>query len=209
VGQAHGREDNAERLPTRGCLGGHLGGELQVRQAGDGKDRQLLAADQRGQRVDGRHTSEHRLGRGLACGRIDREPGDRCRLIPGDQGAAIGRLATPVTHPAEPFLAHRNPQWAPAERDVRGRRVNAGRALHHLHDSKIAVGLEDQPVPGCGPALQPDRGELVPADAAHAADDEERTPYLGDVRVLWLGPRCHDGTSAVGVACSASSRPSS
>ena len=54
VGQAHGGEHDAERLVARGRLGRDLGRQFQVGQAGHREDRQLLAADQRGEGVDRR-----------------------------------------------------------------------------------------------------------------------------------------------------------
>jgi len=57
--------------------------------------------------------------------------------------------------------------------------------LEDLHDREVAVGLEDQSVPGF-PGLGPDRRELIPAHSAYAAHDEERTAKLGYRGVLTL-----------------------
>jgi hypothetical protein len=61
VGQAHPGEDDAEGRAADPRLRRELGGELQVGQPGQGEDREILAADQGGERVDRRDPRLYRL----------------------------------------------------------------------------------------------------------------------------------------------------
>ena len=85
-------------------LGGDLRGELQVRQAGDREDRQLLPAHQGGQGVDGgdaRSAPGRRAARGM--GRVEGPPGPAAVPVRGRRPAVEGARrdrCTPV--PASP-----------------------------------------------------------------------------------------------------------
>ena len=63
-------EDDGERLVAGARLRRDLGGELEVRQAADREDRQLLAAHERGEPVDRGDAGEDRVAR-----RVPRAPG--------------------------------------------------------------------------------------------------------------------------------------
>ena len=104
VGQPHGGEDDAERLAARGRLGRDLRGQLEVRQPGDGEDRQLLAADQGGERVDRRDAGEHRLGGRLAVRGVERAARPPARVAAARTGGppSIGSPRPLQTRPSQP-----------------------------------------------------------------------------------------------------------
>ena len=70
MGQAHRREHDAERIAADAGLCRNLRGELEVRQAGSGEDRQLLPADERGHPVYRGHPRDDRVGGRLAHERV-------------------------------------------------------------------------------------------------------------------------------------------
>ena len=127
VGEPHRHDDDLERLAGDVGLGGDLGGQLEVREAGGGEDRELLAAHERGQGVDDRDPGQDRVARHVAHGRVERRAGHRAGTVAEHRRPAVERLAHPVPDPAQPPLADGDLEGASLERDRHGSRVDARR----------------------------------------------------------------------------------
>ncbi|MPN55653.1 hypothetical protein SDC9_203337 [bioreactor metagenome] len=99
---AYSREDDGKFFGAHDLrLRRYLDGELVVRQSVAGEYRQLLAADQRRQRVDGRDPRVDEVARVLARHRVQRQSVDVHALASVDLAAAVARLAESVEGTAE------------------------------------------------------------------------------------------------------------
>ena len=98
IGHAHRREDDREArlLINQLGLASDLGGEPIVRQTRAREDRQLLAAHQAVQPVDGGDAGLDELARIGACGRVDGRSADRATDVGEHRRATVARLAEPV-----------------------------------------------------------------------------------------------------------------
>ena len=185
VGEPHRGEDDAERLVARGRLGGDLGGEFEVRQPGDREDRQLLTADERGERVDRGDAGQDRVGRRLAVRRVERVAGDRrcgrcrrsvgrrrsvrrarCRPVPASRGrpgpVAARRRRRPGRCPGPARRCLREP----ARRPGRGRPPGPARAVRVPRCRRMPCGS-----PRTRPSRRPDTSRSTssgPRSLGHA-----------------------------------------
>ena len=150
-----------------------------MRQPGDGEDRQLLAADQGGERVDRRDAGEDRLRGRLAVRRVERQPGHRRGRGGQHRRAAVDRLAAAVADPAQPGRADRDPQRASGERDPGVAGAEPVGALEHLDDGEVPVDLQHQPVP--------DLVDAVVVGGRTVANSSQPTPVTP--RTTSSGPR--------------------
>ena len=190
VGEAHRREDDAERLGAGGRLRGDLRGQLEVRQAGDREDRQLLAAHEGGEGVDGGDAGEHRVaGRSRRVG-FSGLPATGADDVPGDRRPAVDRLSASVADAAQPALAR---PGSPLAHRRRRRSCAAGpspsvpsntctTARSWSISRTIPWRSADRPRLPARPG-DPDDGGLVPPDPGHPADEQQRPVDLLDVRV--------------------------
>ena len=129
------------------------------------------------------HPGEHRLARRVATRRVQRPAGDRRAARAGDRRAAVERLAAAVAHPPQPAGPDRDLQRAAGEPHpdaVRRDRRRCPRAPARTARSRSTSST--RPCRTGRPAGR--RGELVPADAVHAAHHEQRAPQLAHVAVL-------------------------
>ena len=157
-----------------GRLRGDLRGELEVREAPDREDRELLPAHERRQPVDDRDAGQDRIAGRRPRGRVDRV-GRRSRA--GRRRAPAGRRRAAPRGRCRPARATpRRPGsriGLPCERDASAVEREAARALEDLDDRELPVDLEHDAVADLA-RVEPDLDHLVPADVAHALDDEQR-----------------------------------
>ena len=133
-------------LPGRG-LGGDLCGELEVREAGHREDRQLLAAHQCGQRVDGGDAGEHRVGGRLTVGGLSGEP--ETGMVSGARIGGPPSAGSP--RPLHTRPSHCGPtgirSGLPLKSDPGRCGVHPAGSLEHLDNREVTVHLEDKAVP--------------------------------------------------------------
>ena len=176
VGDAHRCEHDCEgRILRHTCVGRHLRRELEVGQAADGEDRQLLAADERGQTIDRGHPGQDGVAWSLPDRRVDRAARRLSALAARDRRAAVERLSAPVAHPPEPAFADRYAQRGAREGDRYLVEAKPGRPLQDLDDGPVAVYVQHDPVADLA-GVELDGGDLVPADAVDAFDHEQGPP---------------------------------
>ena len=110
VGDTHRPEHDPERRVADACLRRDLDGQLEVRQAADREDGQLLAAHDRGQRVHDRDAGDDGLAGRVASGGVDGEPGHLAFDVRQDRRASVDGIAAPVALTTQPGLGHRDRQ---------------------------------------------------------------------------------------------------
>src|SRR2546428_4019450 len=184
VGDAHRREDDAERLLAAEdlCLPCNLQGDLVVRQARAGEQRELLTADQGVQPVDRRDAGLDELGGMFAGIRVDRGPLDLHALLREDRRTSIRRFARPGEDAAEHLPRHAQIDRLPQELHAR-RTVDSGRALEDLNDDDIRGRIED--LSPLAPAVRElDLDQLVVAHRLRLLDEDQRSRDLRDRAVL-------------------------
>src|SRR2546426_8398843 len=184
VGDAHRREDDAERVlaPEDLRLSRDLQGDLVVRQARAGEQRELLTADQGVQPVDRRDAGLDEL-RGMIAGvRVDRGPLDLHALLRQDRRPSVRRLARSGQDAAEHLPRHAEFDCLPQELDAR-RAVYSGGALKDLNDDDVRRRVEDlSPV---APAVRElDLDQLVVAHRLRLLDEDQRSRDFRDRAVL-------------------------
>jgi len=152
---AHRRKDDGKRLLRvvgrralgalldEACLPANLRGDLVVRQAGRGEERDLLPTRDRVHAVDGRDARlDHLLGVGADL-RVDGLALDVEVLLGEHAGALVDGLAGAVEDAAEHVLRHGRGEDVARELDRRPLVVDARGALEHLHHRLRAGDLEE------------------------------------------------------------------
>jgi hypothetical protein len=103
-----------------------------VRQAARREQRQLLAAHQAVQQVDGRHTGLDEVARQRAPRRVDREPLDPHSRARRDRRATVDRAPDAVEDAAEQVRAHAEQQRLRAQAHARVAEAEARRQRAQL-----------------------------------------------------------------------------
>ena len=169
-----------------------------MRQAGGRKDRQLLAADEGVQAVDGGHAGLDELCRvGAGC-RVHRQAVDVAVLLGEDRRAAVDGLAHAVEDAAEHILAHAQLQRVAEKAHLRLREVDALRALEELHDRMIVLDLEDLAAADFT-VRELDLGQLVVGHAFDVLDDHQRAGDLLDRFILFN--HCSSPPAIISLIC--------
>src|SRR5881296_1269734 len=184
VGDAHRREDDAERVLAAEDLRlpRDLQSDLVVRQARAGEQRKLLTADQGVQPVDRRDARLDELGGMFAGVRVDRGPLDLHALLREDRRTSIRRLARSGQDAAEHLPRHAQLDRLPQELHAR-RAVDSGGALEDLNDDDIRRRIEDlSPLPAAIREL--DLDELVVTYRLRLLNEDQRSRDLRDRAVL-------------------------
>ena len=197
---ADGSEDDGEILVVAQHLRltRDLRGQRGVRQAGRREDRQLLAADEGVQAVDGGNAGLDELCRvGAGC-RVHRQTVDVAVLLGEDRRAAVDGLAHAVEDAAEHILAHAQLQRVAEEADLRLRKVDALRALKELHDRVVVLDLEDLAAADFT-VRELDLGQLVVGHAFDVLDDHQRAGDLLDCFVLFN--HCSSPPAIISLIC--------
>ena len=162
------------------------------------EDRQLLAADEGVQAVDGGNTGLDELCRvGAGC-RVHRQAVDVAVLLGEDRRAAVDGLAHAVEDAAEHILAHAQLQRVAEEADLRLRKVDALRALKELHDRVVILDLEDLAAADFT-VRELDLGQLVVGHAFDVLDDHQRAGDLLDCFVLFN--HCSSPPAIISLIC--------
>ena len=178
-GDADGGEDDGEGLVVAQHAGltGDLRGEGRVGQTGAGEDRQLLAADQGVQAVDGAHAGLDELGGVGAGGGVHGQAVDVHVRLGQDGGAAVDGLAHAVEDAAEHVLGHGQLLRVAQEADLGLGQVDALRGLEQLHDRLVALDLQHLAAAGLAVG-QLDLAQLVVGDALDVLHDHQRAGDL-------------------------------
>jgi hypothetical protein len=120
----------------------HLGGDIVVRQTGGGEERDLLATGDGVHAVNGGDAGlDHLLGV-RAHLRVDGLAVDVEEVLRQDGGALVDGLARSVEDAAKHVIGNRRGEDVAGELDGGAERVNARRALEHLHDGLRALHLQ-------------------------------------------------------------------
>ena len=158
-------------------LPGNLGRQVGVGQAGAGEDRQLLAADQGVQAVNGGNAGLDELVGVVPGGGVHGQAVDVPVLLRQDVGAAVNGLAHAVEHAAQHIAGHAQLQGMAQEVDLGVRQVDAGGGLEELDHGGIAVDLQHL-APAYGAVVQFDLHQFVIGDVFHHADHHQRAADL-------------------------------
>ncbi len=180
------------------CLAGDLSGQLGVRQAGAGKNGQLLAADQGVQTVDGGDTGLDKLIGIVTGGGVDGLAIDVQALFRQDGRAAVDGLAHAVEHAAQHIAGHAQLQGMAQKADAGLLQVDAGGAFKQLDHGLVAVDLQHLAAPD-GAVGQLDLCKLVVRDAADLFHDHQRAGNFVDGFVFFH--RTSPAFSAMAVIC--------
>ncbi len=143
---AHRGEDDAELLvgaAAQVCLTDDLCRQLIVRQTVSGENRKLLAADQRGQTVDGGDAGVDVVPRIFPAAGIQRQSVDVVCLAGDDGPQTVDGAADAVEGTAEDILGERHLHRMAGEPRVRVRKAHAGRALEDLDDRPVIISFDD------------------------------------------------------------------
>ena len=179
---ADGGEDDGEvrRVVAQHLrLTGDLGGQLRMRQAGAGEDRQLLAADEGVEPVDRGDACLDEFVGVVAGSGVHGQAVDVLHLGRQDLGAAVLRVAHAVEDAAEHILGHGQLQRVAQEADLAVLQVDASGVFKQLDDGGIAVALEDLAVPDLA-VRKLELCQLVVGDALDVFDDHQRPGDLTD-----------------------------
>ena len=174
-GDADGGKDHGEIarvVPQHLGLAGDLGGQIGVRQAGAGKDGQLLAADQGVQAVDGGDTRLNELIGVVPGGGVHGQAVDVPELLGQDGGAAVDGLAHAVKDPAQHVAGYAELQRMAQEADLGLGQIDAGGGLEKLDHGGIAVDLQHLAAAD-GAVGQLDLAQLVVGDALDLLDQHQ------------------------------------
>ncbi len=143
-GDADGGKHNGERLvrAEHAGLPRDLRRQRRMGQTGAGKDRQLLAADERIEPVDGGNACLDKLRRVGARRRVHGQTVDVLVFFRQDRGAAVDRLAHAIEHAAKHILAHAELQRMAEKANLGFGQIDALRRFKKLHHGAVAVDLE-------------------------------------------------------------------
>ena len=169
-----------------------------MRQAGSREDRQLLAADEGVQAVDGGHAGLNELCRVGAGRRVHRQTVDVAVLLGEDRRTAVDGLAHAVEDAAEHILAHAQLQRVAEKAHLRLREVDALRALEELHDRMIVLDFEDFAAADFT-VRELDLGQLVVGHAFDILDDHQRAGDLLDGLVF--SNHCSSPPAIISLIC--------
>jgi hypothetical protein len=114
-----------------------------VRQAGAGEYRQLLAADQGVQAVDGGNAGLDELGGVVAGGGVHGQAVDVAVSLGQYLGAAVDGLAHAVEDAAQHILGNASSSGWPRKRTLDCARLMPCGGFEQLDDSLVALDLED------------------------------------------------------------------
>ena len=171
--ETHGGDDDPEWFARGRRLGGDLGDELEVGEAGTREDGEFLAADERGERVDDRDARDDGVTRHIPERGIERRAGDRAHLGSEHGGTAVERLAEPAPRAPHPALTDRDLEGFAREPDSHLTGVEPGSPLQHFHDREVLVDLEDERLPDLARG-QSDGRHLIPPDVGNLVHHEKR-----------------------------------
>ena len=183
---AHGGKHNAKLLFTFIADSGltrNLHGKLIVLHAGTGEDRQLLATDQRHQRVNGRDARVDIVLRVHTGNRVDWRAVDVGTGNWVDIAQPVNRAAGAVKHAAQQFggkgKLHRMALQA-RTRIVKG---DAARALKDLHHNPLAFHLHNTALTH-GSVIQADVNHFFEGCAFHVVQNNQRTVDFTDSQII-------------------------
>ena len=146
VGHAHAGEHHGELLALAAAQARalrDLGREPVVRQAARGEERQLLAAHQAVQQVDGRDAGLDEVARQCPPRRVDREPFDAHAGARRNGRAAVDRPADAVEDASEQVGPDAEQQRLGPQPHARAGEVEARGGLQHLDDHRLFVERRD------------------------------------------------------------------
>ena len=184
-GDADGGEHHGEVGAVVQHLGltGDLGCQIGVGQAGAGENRQLLAADQGVQTVDGADARLDKLIGVVAGGGIHGQAVD-VHVLVGQQGrAAVDRLAHAVEHAAQHVRRHAQLQRMAQKTDLGVPQIDAGGGVEQLHHGAVAVDLQHLAAADLA-AVELDLRQLVVGDALHVLNHHQGAGDLVDGTVF-------------------------
>ena len=140
VFNAHGGEHNREIVTVGNCgLADNLNRQFVVFHTGTGENRQLLAANQRGERVDRGNTGLNEVSRIFTGNRVNRRAVDVAFFHGVNRAQPVNRAAEAVKHSAEDFGRQRHFHGLAGEHGGGVFHGHAARALEHLHGDFFAV----------------------------------------------------------------------
>ena len=205
-GDADRGKDNREvfTVAQHSCLTRDLRGQRCMRQAGRGEDRQLLAADEGVQTVNGRDAGLDELCRVGACRRVHRQAVDIEMLFRQDLRAAVDRLAHAVEDAAKHILGNAELQRVAKEANLGLREVDALRAFKQLHDRRIALDLKHLAAADFAVG-QLDLGQLVVGDAFDLLHQHQRAGDLPNGLIFFN--HCSSPPATISLICAVISVP--
>ena len=160
-----------------------LDGQLVVLHAGAREDRQLLAADQGGQAVDGRDAGADIVARIDAADRVDRRAVDIAAGDRVDRAEPVDRPAQTVQHPAEQFGAEIDGHRAASQHGAGVFKAQAVAALKHLDHAAVFLDHDGTAKAG-GAVIKMQLDHLVVLHAGHALEHDERAVDLGQTNMF-------------------------
>ena len=158
-------------------LPGDLRRQIGVRQAGAGENRQLLAANQRVQAVNGGNTGLDELVGIVTGSGVHGQAVDVPVLFRQDLRAAVNGLAHAVEHPAQHIAGHAQLQGVSQKTNLGVRQIDPGGRLEELDYGGVAVDLQHL-APADGAVVQLDLHQFVIGDVFHHANHHQRAADL-------------------------------
>ena len=177
-----------------------LRGQLRVRQARAGEDRQLLPAHERVESVDARNAGLDKLVGVVARRGVHRKAVDVAVLVGNDGRAAVDGLTHAVENAAQHVARHGELERMAQKADARIGEVDARRRFKQLHDRAVAVDLEHLAAARAAVG-EDDLCQLVIRDALHMVHDHQRAGNFAD-RLIFTDHSSFSPFSAIAAICS-------